>query len=168
MERTESLYADEEEISKDDVDYKSDLLSIKVVGLHKIIAKLDIFPYKYLFFKSLHKFTLERGILGSIVGNMAIVSGSVFLELYKMLPLDMVYNTNSTKAFLKGKEIIKIVLKDWVVNPKTFKKRVHLDYPILKFKWGIRVGMMLLNKLYGAANIDHVNQYWVTYWDKSS
>ena len=42
----------------------------------------------------------------------------------------MVYNANSAKAFLKEKGIVKIVLRDWAMNPNTFKKRANLDYPI--------------------------------------
>eukprot|EP01018_Ginkgo_biloba_P017023 Gb_03553 [translate_table: standard] len=120
---------------------------IKVASLHKIAAKLEVFPCKDLFYKALRKCTLERGILSSPANNVAIVSGSVFLELYKMPQPNMVYNADSTKSFLKGKDIVKIVLRDWVVNPETFKRRAHLDYPISQFRRGIRIGMMLLNRL---------------------
>eukprot|EP01018_Ginkgo_biloba_P035809 Gb_01042 [translate_table: standard] len=161
VEKAENLYAVEGEISEDDADYKSDLLLIKASSLHKIAAKLEVFPYKELFYKSLTNCVLEKGILGSPAGNVSIISGSVFFELYKMPQPDMVYNADSTKAFLKGKDIVKTTLKDWACNPNTFKKRAHLDYPISHFRRGIRIGMMLLNKLYGAANIDHVNQYWI-------
>eukprot|EP01018_Ginkgo_biloba_P033112 Gb_37952 [translate_table: standard] len=74
VEKSESLYV-EEEISEDDVEYKSDLMLIKAAGLHKIAAKPEVFPCKDLFCKSLANCTLERGILGSPAGNVAIISG---------------------------------------------------------------------------------------------
>eukprot|EP01018_Ginkgo_biloba_P032706 Gb_34985 [translate_table: standard] len=74
VEHAESLYA-EEEVSEDDAKYKSDLMSIKAAGLHKIAAKLEVFPCKDLFCKSLANCALERGILGSPTGNVVIISG---------------------------------------------------------------------------------------------
>jgi len=81
----------------------------------------------------------------------------VFFELYKIPQDNMVYNENLTKAFLKGKDIVKIFLKYW----DTFKRRSNLDYPIFHFRMGFKIGMLLLNRLYGATNTDHMNQYWV-------
>eukprot|EP01018_Ginkgo_biloba_P026714 Gb_11440 [translate_table: standard] len=92
VEKEKTLFTGEEEISEDDVDYKSDLLSIKAAGLHKIATK----PKP-----------------------------------------DMVYNADTTKAFMRGKELVKTVLKDLAERPKTFKKRANLDYPISQFRRGI-------------------------------
>eukprot|EP01018_Ginkgo_biloba_P005585 Gb_16651 [translate_table: standard] len=161
VEKAESLYAGQEEISEDDEEYKSDLLSIKAVGLHKIAAKPEVFPCKDLFSRSMKNYMLERGVLASPIGTLAIISRLVFRDLYKMPQPDLVYNANKTKAFLKGKYIVKTILRDWAEHPKTFKKRANLNYPISQFRRGIRIGMLLLNRLYGAVNTDHVNQYWV-------
>eukprot|EP01018_Ginkgo_biloba_P031240 Gb_22793 [translate_table: standard] len=74
---------------------------------------------------------------------------------------DKVYDVDGANAFLKGKDIVKTVLRDWAMNCDTFKRRANLDYPISQFKRGIRIAMLLLNRLYVATDTDHVNQYWV-------
>eukprot|EP01018_Ginkgo_biloba_P038656 Gb_08457 [translate_table: standard] len=104
IEKAEALFADEEDILEDNAEYRDDLLSIRATDLHKIAAKLEVLPYKDLFSRSLFKCTLEKGILASSTGAMAIISGPVFMDLYKMPQQDMVYNVNTTKAFMKGKE----------------------------------------------------------------
>eukprot|EP01018_Ginkgo_biloba_P040016 Gb_27258 [translate_table: standard] len=111
IERAETLFAEEEDILEDDANNKSDLLSLKASGLHKIVP-------------------------------------------------DLLYNADTAKAFMKGKDLVKTVLKSWAEHPKTFKRRANLDYPNSQFRRGIRIGMMLLNRLYGEANTDHVNQFW--------
>lgn len=69
----------------------------------------------------------------------------------------MVYNENLAKAFIKRKGIVKILLKYWTYNHITFKRRSHLNYPISQFKRGIKIRMMLLNKLYSATDTNHMN-----------
>jgi len=64
------------------------------------------------------------------MGNVANISGSILSKLYKMPKPYMIYNEYLDKCFLKGKDIIKIVFKYWAYNLKSFKIRVHLDYPI--------------------------------------
>jgi len=49
VEKVESLYAREEDISEDDAKYKSNLMSIKFVGLHKITTKPKVLAYKDIF-----------------------------------------------------------------------------------------------------------------------
>eukprot|EP01018_Ginkgo_biloba_P039476 Gb_17394 [translate_table: standard] len=94
-------------------------------------------------------------------GTVAIITGPVFQDLYKMLRPNMVYDAETAKAFLKGRDLVKGVLKDWAENPDTFKRRAHLDYPISHFRKGIKIGMLLLNKLWEEADTDQVNQLWV-------
>eukprot|EP01018_Ginkgo_biloba_P024462 Gb_20161 [translate_table: standard] len=101
VEKAESLYAKEEEISEDDANYKTDLLSIKVIGLQKIAIKPKVLPCKDLFSKAMYNYTIEKGILGSPKGNVAIISGFVFLKLYKVPQPGIVYNADLSKAFLK-------------------------------------------------------------------
>lgn len=62
---------------------------------------------------------------------------------------------------MKGKDLVKVVLKDWAKDSTTLRRRANLDYPILYFKKGVKIEMMLLNRLYGIMKTDHVNQYWV-------
>eukprot|EP01018_Ginkgo_biloba_P015894 Gb_33091 [translate_table: standard] len=113
VENVESLFAGEE-VSEDDATYKEDLLSLKVAGLHKIAAKPEVFPCKDLFARAVANCTLEQGILGSPVGTVAVISGSVFWDLYKMPQPDMVYNADVAKAFLKGKFDTDHVNQYWV------------------------------------------------------
>eukprot|EP01018_Ginkgo_biloba_P001112 Gb_13534 [translate_table: standard] len=155
------LYEDQEEIFKDEEEYKSDLMSLKASGLHKIVAKPEVLPCKDLFSMAVSNCVLKRGLLTSPARTVAIIMGSVFQDLYKMLRPDLVYDAETAKAFLKGRDLVKGVLKDWVEDPDTFRRRTHLDYPISHFRKGIRIGMLLLNRLWGEANTDHVNQHWV-------
>eukprot|EP01018_Ginkgo_biloba_P007005 Gb_02753 [translate_table: standard] len=77
-----------------------------------------------------------------------------------MPQLGLVYDAESVRALLKGKDLVKGVLKDWTERPETFKWRAHLDYPISHFRKGVRVGMLLLNRLW-EDNTNHLNWYWV-------
>jgi len=76
---------------------------------------------------------LEKGLLASSIGMVAIIIGLVFQDLYKILQLDLVYNAELTKAFLKGKDLVKGFLKDWVRNSDTFKHKSCINYPISHF-----------------------------------
>eukprot|EP01018_Ginkgo_biloba_P001831 Gb_26198 [translate_table: standard] len=132
IEMADNLYLGKEELFEDEK-YKSDLMSLKASGLHKIAAKAEVFACKDLFAVAMRDCRLERGLLASPAGTVAIVIG----------------------------DLVKGVLKDWVENLDTFKQRVYLDYPISHFRKGIRVDMLLLNRLWGEADTDHVNQLWV-------
>eukprot|EP01018_Ginkgo_biloba_P023445 Gb_23998 [translate_table: standard] len=90
VERVDNLYIGQEEISEDEDYYKSDLMSIKDSGLHKIAAKLEVFPCKDLFSIVVGDCVLERGLLASPAGTMAIITGLVFQDLYRMPQLDLV------------------------------------------------------------------------------
>eukprot|EP01018_Ginkgo_biloba_P005659 Gb_15701 [translate_table: standard] len=136
VEDVDILFAEEEEHLEDDARYKSDLMTLKAAGLQKIAAKPKVFPCKDLFSRAMKLCTLEQGLLVSPAGAVAILSGSVFWDLYKTPRSDMVYNTNATKAFLKGKDIVKTILKGWAERPETFKKKANLDHPISHFRRG--------------------------------
>ena len=74
-----------------------------------------------------------------------------------MPQLDLVYDIESTKFFLKGKGLVKGVLRDWVKDPNSFKCGTHIDYPTLHLWRGVRIGMVLLNGLWEMVNTYHVN-----------
>ena len=82
---------------------------------------MEVFPCNDLFSRALYYGTLEKGILASPIGTMAIVSGLVFMDLYKIPHPDMVYNADIAKAFMRGKHLVKMVLKDWTECPEHFK-----------------------------------------------
>eukprot|EP01018_Ginkgo_biloba_P037491 Gb_41482 [translate_table: standard] len=155
------LYADREELSEDEDQYKSDVLSLKASGLHRIAAKPEVFPCKDLFTHAVNFCRLEKGRLASPVGILAIITGFVFRDLYKMPKPDMVHTAESAVAFLKGKDLVKEVMRGWAEDPTKIKRRFAIDYPISYFRKGIRVGMAMLNRLWGKANIDRVDQLWV-------
>eukprot|EP01018_Ginkgo_biloba_P003289 Gb_02624 [translate_table: standard] len=130
VERVETLFIEEEDILEDDAEYKNDLLSIRATNFHKILVKLEVFPCKDLFSRDLCHCTLEKRILASPIGAMDIISGLIFMDLYKIPHLDMLCNAHTMKAFMKGEDLVKIVLKEWVECPETFKRRANLAYPI--------------------------------------
>lgn len=74
---------------------------------------------------------------------------------------DLIYDVESTKAFLKGRDLVKVVLKDWAEDAGNFKCWTTIDYLISHFKKGIKVGIMMLNRLWEMANTNHVNLHWV-------
>eukprot|EP01018_Ginkgo_biloba_P017444 Gb_09493 [translate_table: standard] len=141
--------------------YKSDMMSLKASGLHWIATRPEVFPCKDLVATTMNFCVLERGLLASRARTLAIITGSVFQDLYKMPQPDLVYDAESAKAFLKGRDLVKGVLRDWAKDPDTFKRKTHIDYPVSHFGRGIRIGMVLLNRLWGMANTNHVNQHWV-------
>eukprot|EP01018_Ginkgo_biloba_P007398 Gb_14174 [translate_table: standard] len=161
MTRADRLYADLDEPSEDQDQYKSDMLALKASGLHRIAAKPEIFPCKDLFAHAVNFCKIERGRLASPTGALAVITGSIFRDLYKMPEPDLVYNVESAAAFLKGKDLVKGVLKDWAEDPAKVKRRTTINYPIYYFRKGIRVGMAMLNRLWGKADTDHVDQHWV-------
>ena len=59
VERADRLYTDREELSEDEDQYHSDMLSLKASGLHRIAAKLEVFPCKDLFSHALNFCKLE-------------------------------------------------------------------------------------------------------------
>ena len=71
------------------------LISIKALGLYKIAIKPKVFSYKDLFSKVVECCTLVRGFLASPIGNVSIINGSVFKDMYKMLQPDLVYDGES-------------------------------------------------------------------------
>eukprot|EP01018_Ginkgo_biloba_P009393 Gb_17530 [translate_table: standard] len=122
VEKAEQLYSDLDELSEEEDQYKSDLLSLKALGLHLIATKPK--------------------------------------DLYRMPEPDLVYDAESVAAFLRGKDLVKGVLRDWAEDLGKFKRRASVDYPISHFRKGIRIGMVMLNRLWGMADTDHVNQHW--------
>eukprot|EP01018_Ginkgo_biloba_P026737 Gb_40099 [translate_table: standard] len=123
VERADRLYTDWEELSEDEDQYRSDMLSLKASGLHRIAAKPEVFPCKDL--------------------------------------PDMVYTAESAMAFFKGKDSVKEVLRGWAEEATKIKHRPSIDYPISYFRKGIRIGMAMLNRLWGKADTDRVDQLWV-------
>ena len=61
VEQADKLYEDQEELSEDEDQYRSDLLSLKASGLHCIVAKPEVFPCKDLFCHAMKHCRLERG-----------------------------------------------------------------------------------------------------------
>lgn len=161
VERADKLYIDREEILEDEGHYKSDMLSLKASGLHCIAAKPEFFPCKDLFSYALNFCKLKKGRLASPIGTIIVIMGSILCDLYKMPRPDMVYTIESTTTFLKGKDSVKEVLRDWAKYPTKIKHRSSIDYPISYFRKGVRIGMAMLNRLWGKADTDLVDQLWV-------
>eukprot|EP01018_Ginkgo_biloba_P036104 Gb_14082 [translate_table: standard] len=160
-ERADRLYTNREELSEDEDHYRSDMLSLKAFEIHYIAAKPEVLPCKDLFSHALNCCKLKRGCLVFPAGTIAVIIGFVFCDLYKMPKPDMVYTAKSAMAFLKGKDSVKEVLRDWAEDAMKIKHRSSIDYLISYFRKGVIIGMAMLNKLWGKADIDHVDQLWV-------
>eukprot|EP01018_Ginkgo_biloba_P034125 Gb_39972 [translate_table: standard] len=161
VEQADRLYEDREELSKDEDQYCSNMLLLKAYGLHRIAAKPEVFPCKDLFSHAINFCELEKGWLVSPTGTVAVIIGSVFRDLYKMPCLDMVYTVESTTTFFKEKDTVKEVLRGWTEDAIKIKRRPSIDYPILYFRKGVRIGMDMLNRLWGKADTNQVDQLWV-------
>lgn len=54
VEGAHSLYSNLDEILEEEGEYKSDLMSLKTSGLHRITAKLEVFLCKHLFIMTMN------------------------------------------------------------------------------------------------------------------
>jgi len=71
--------------------------------------------------------------------------------------LDMVYTVESTTTFFKEKDTVKEVLRGWAEDATKIKRHPSINYPILYFRKGVRIGMAMLNRLWRKADTDRVN-----------
>lgn len=137
------------------------MLSLKAFRLHHIAAKPEVFPCKDLFSHALNFCKLKKGRLVSPARIIAVITGSIFSDLYKMPKPNMVYTAESAATFLKGKDLVKEVLRDWAEDTTKIKHHSSIDYPISYFRKGVRIGMAMLNRLWGKADTNHIDQLWV-------
>jgi len=133
------------------------MLSLKASRLHHIVSKPKVFPCKDLFSHALKYCKLEKRQLVSLVGMIAVITRSVFCDLYKMPRLDIVYTVESVVALLKEKDLVKEVLRYWVKDTTNIKHRSSIDYPISYFRKGVRISMAMLNRLWGKADTYHID-----------
>eukprot|EP01018_Ginkgo_biloba_P029917 Gb_40117 [translate_table: standard] len=66
VEDVDNLFAEEEKLLEDDTKYRSDPMSLKVIGLHIIVSKPEVFLCKDLFSQAMRLCTLERGLLACL------------------------------------------------------------------------------------------------------
>eukprot|EP01018_Ginkgo_biloba_P005475 Gb_18082 [translate_table: standard] len=162
VEWEDRLYANWEELLEDEDQYKSGMLALKASGLHRIAAKPKVFLCKDLFTHAINFCRLEKGLLASLVGMLAIIMGSIFHDLYKMPKTDIVYTVEFVVIFLKGKDFVKEVMRGWAEDPAKIKRQSTINYLISYFIKRIRVSMEMLNRLWGKANINRVDQLWAS------
>eukprot|EP01018_Ginkgo_biloba_P031984 Gb_32755 [translate_table: standard] len=103
--------------------------------LHRIAAKPKVFPCKDLFSHAINFCELEKGQLVSPVGIVAVIT--------------------------RKKDTVKEVLRGWEEDATKIKHRPSIYYPISYFRKGVRIGMAMLNWLWGKADTDRVDQLWV-------
>lgn len=161
VERDDRLYTYWEELSEDEDHDRSDMLSLKAFELHHIVAKSEVFPCKDLFSYALSFCKLKKGCLVSLDKIIVVITESVFCDLLKIPKPDMVYTAESSIAFLKEKDSVKEVLRDWAEDATKIKHYFSIDYLISYFRKGVRIGMAILNRLWGKEDTDCVNQLWV-------
>ena len=133
VEQADKLYENQEELSEDEDQYRSDLLSLKASGLHRIATKSKVFPCKDLFYHAMNLCKLERGQLVSLAGTVAVITGSVFRDLYRMPRPNMVYTAKSAVAFFEESDMVKDVLRGWAEDAIKIKRHPSIDYPISYF-----------------------------------